>query len=67
MRKVFNNKRYLGCKINTILTTCLSDSKLCLGTHWMTADMEDCSLVVETISDLNHVKVTAGLLHTFLS
>lgn len=41
----------------------LSDSKLCLVTHWMTPDMEDCPLVVETIPDLDDVIVTAGLLH----
>ncbi|XP_051258099.1 adhesion G-protein coupled receptor G4 [Dicentrarchus labrax] len=33
--------------------------KLCLSTHWMVPDLEDCSLVVETIPDLDHVKVTA--------
>ncbi|XP_070700181.1 adhesion G-protein coupled receptor G4-like [Pempheris klunzingeri] len=33
--------------------------KLCLSTHWMDPDLEDCSLVVETIPDLDGVKVTA--------
>ncbi|XP_054482374.1 adhesion G-protein coupled receptor G2 [Anoplopoma fimbria] len=34
-------------------------SKLCLRTHWMAPDLEDCQLVVETIPDLDHVEVTA--------
>ncbi|KAK9536428.1 hypothetical protein VZT92_006206 [Zoarces viviparus] len=34
--------------------------KLCLSTHWMDPDLEDCHLVVETIPDLDHVEVTAG-------
>ncbi|XP_062262524.1 adhesion G-protein coupled receptor G4 [Platichthys flesus] len=38
---------------------CLCDSKLSLSTHWMTPDLEDCSPVVETIPDLDHVQVTA--------
>ncbi|XP_035807231.1 adhesion G-protein coupled receptor G4 [Amphiprion ocellaris] len=33
--------------------------KLCVGTHWMDPDLDDCSLVVETIPDLDHVIVTA--------
>ncbi|XP_071316458.1 adhesion G-protein coupled receptor G4-like isoform X2 [Trachinotus anak] len=33
--------------------------KLCLRTHWMDPDLEDCPLVVETIPDLDHVIVTA--------
>ncbi|XP_034463373.1 adhesion G-protein coupled receptor G4 [Hippoglossus hippoglossus] len=33
--------------------------KLCLSTRWMTPDLEDCSPVVETIPDLDHVQVTA--------
>ncbi|XP_074468028.1 adhesion G-protein coupled receptor G4 isoform X2 [Sebastes fasciatus] len=33
--------------------------KLCVGTHWMAPDLEDCQLVVETIPDLDHVEVTA--------
>ncbi|KAF3841062.1 hypothetical protein F7725_006924 [Dissostichus mawsoni] len=41
------------------LSTCLSDSKLCLSTQWLVSDLEDCGLVVETIPDLNHVEVTA--------
>ncbi|XP_034406091.1 adhesion G-protein coupled receptor G4 [Cyclopterus lumpus] len=32
--------------------------KLCLSTHWMAPNMEDCHLVVETIPDLDHVEVT---------
>ncbi|CAJ1063563.1 adhesion G-protein coupled receptor G4 [Xyrichtys novacula] len=32
--------------------------KLSLKTHWMAPDLEDCSLLVETIPDLDHVKVT---------
>nr|XP_020506767.1 adhesion G-protein coupled receptor G4-like isoform X1 [Labrus bergylta] len=32
--------------------------KLCLSTQWMDPDLEDCSLVVETIPDLDQVKVT---------
>ncbi|KAG7220093.1 hypothetical protein INR49_008987 [Caranx melampygus] len=35
--------------------------KLCLRTHWMDPDLEDCPLVVETIPDLDHIQVTAGL------
>ncbi|XP_076607137.1 adhesion G-protein coupled receptor G4-like [Chaetodon auriga] len=34
-------------------------SKLCLRTHWLLPDLEDCSLLVESISDLEHVNVTA--------
>ena len=45
--------------------TCVSDSKLCLSTHWMAPELEDCPPVVETIPDLDHIKVTVGLLHTF--
>ncbi|XP_053298039.1 adhesion G-protein coupled receptor G2 [Pleuronectes platessa] len=37
----------------------LCDSKLSLSTHWMTPDLVDCSPVVETIPDLDHVQVTA--------
>ncbi|KAG7232349.1 hypothetical protein INR49_008955 [Caranx melampygus] len=33
--------------------------KLCLRTHWMDPDLEDCPLVVETIPDLDHIQVTA--------
>ncbi|KAK5858800.1 hypothetical protein PBY51_002915 [Eleginops maclovinus] len=33
--------------------------KLCLSTHWLASDQEDCGLVVETIPDLDHVEVTA--------
>ncbi|GLD71162.1 adhesion G-protein coupled receptor G4 [Lates japonicus] len=33
--------------------------KLCLSTHWMAPDQEDCPPVVETIPDLDHVEVTA--------
>ncbi|XP_040006974.1 adhesion G-protein coupled receptor G4 [Xiphias gladius] len=33
--------------------------KLCLSTHWMVPDLEDCPPVVETIPDLDHIKVTA--------
>ncbi|XP_047463227.1 adhesion G-protein coupled receptor G4 [Mugil cephalus] len=33
--------------------------KLHLSTHWMAPDVEDCPPVVETISDLEHVEVTA--------
>ncbi|XP_029304335.1 adhesion G-protein coupled receptor G4 [Cottoperca gobio] len=33
--------------------------KLCLRTQWLTSDLEDCPLVVETIPDLDHVYVTA--------
>ncbi|XP_039633907.1 adhesion G-protein coupled receptor G4 [Perca fluviatilis] len=33
--------------------------KLCLSTHWLDPDLEDCHLVVETIPDLDHVEVTA--------
>ncbi|KAM7398262.1 hypothetical protein PAMA_006254 [Pampus argenteus] len=33
--------------------------KLGLSTKWMTPDLEDCPLVVETIPDLDHVEVTA--------
>ncbi|XP_030294724.1 adhesion G-protein coupled receptor G4 [Sparus aurata] len=32
--------------------------KLCLSTKWLLADMDDCSLVVETIADLEKVEVT---------
>ena len=38
----------------------MCDSKLCLSTRWMTPDLEDCSPVVETIPDLDHVQVIAG-------
>ncbi|XP_069001741.1 adhesion G-protein coupled receptor G4 [Embiotoca jacksoni] len=30
-----------------------------LGTYWMSPDLNDCPLAVETISDLDHVEVTA--------
>lgn len=42
----------------------LHTSKLCLSTKWLVADLDDCSLVVETILDLEHVEVTTGTLHT---
>ncbi|CAL8265789.1 unnamed protein product [Merluccius merluccius] len=32
--------------------------KLCLSTHWTAPDVTQCSLVVETIPDLDHVDVT---------
>lgn len=42
----------------------LHTSKLCLSTKWLLANMDDCSLVVETIADLEKVEVTTGTLHT---
>lgn len=36
-------------------------SKMSLSTQWMPPNLQDCHLVVETILDLNHVKVTPGL------
>lgn len=50
---------------NFVSVLLLPDSKLCLSTKWMAPDLEDCPLVVETIPDLDHVQVTAGLLYTF--
>lgn len=37
-------------------------STLSTTTHWTTADLDQCSLLVETIPDLAHIPVTAGLL-----
>ncbi|XP_034539462.1 adhesion G-protein coupled receptor G4 [Notolabrus celidotus] len=34
--------------------------KLSIKTNWMAPELEECSLVVETIPDLDHVKVTSG-------
>lgn len=41
-------------------------SKLSTMTHWLSPDLGQCSLLVESIPDLDHFNVTAGLLHTLL-
>ncbi|XP_068187778.1 adhesion G-protein coupled receptor G4-like [Antennarius striatus] len=33
--------------------------KLCISTHWLVPDLQPCSLLVETIPDLDQVEVTA--------
>lgn len=41
-----------------------STSKLSPTTHWLMPDLDRCSLLVETIPDLDRVQVTAGVLPT---
>lgn len=41
-------------------------SKLSTMTYWLSPDLGQCSLLVESIPDLEHFNVTAGLLHTLL-
>lgn len=42
-------------------------SKLSITTHWLPPDLGQCSLLVESIPDLDPLNVTAGLFHTWVA